>query len=63
MFFINRGTVEVVSDDGNVVFASMAEGKFFGEIALMFSVPRTASIRWKHAQEHSLHCECMQRIQ
>ncbi len=45
MFFINRGTVDVVSEDGSVVFASMNEGKFFGEISLVFSCPRTASIR------------------
>lgn len=45
MFFINRGTVEVVSEDGEVVFATMNEGKFFGEISLVFSCPRTASIR------------------
>ena len=45
MFFINRGTVEVVSEDGTVVFATMNEGKFFGEISLVFSCPRTASIR------------------
>ena len=46
MFFINRGRVEVVSEDGEVVFATMNEGKFFGEISLVFSVPRTASIRY-----------------
>ena len=46
MFFINRGTVEVVSEDGSVVFATMNEGKFFGEISLVFSCPRTASIRY-----------------
>ena len=45
MFFINRGTVEVVSEDGEVVFATMNDGKFFGEISLIFSCPRTASIR------------------
>ena len=45
MFFINRGAVEVVSEDGSVVFATMTEGKFFGEISLVFSCPRTASIR------------------
>ena len=45
MFFINRGMVEVVSEDGTVVFATMNEGKFFGEISLVFSCPRTASIR------------------
>ena len=45
MFFVNRGAVEVVSEDGSVVFATMTEGKFFGEISLVFSCPRTASIR------------------
>ena len=46
MFFVNRGSVDVVSEDGTVVFASMGEGKFFGEISLVFSCPRTASIRY-----------------
>ena len=50
MFFINRGTVEVVSEDGTVVFAAMNEGKFFGEISLVFSCPRTASIRYVNIQ-------------
>ncbi len=48
MYFINRGTVDVVSEDGTVVFASMGEGKFFGEISLVFSCPRTASIRYSN---------------
>ena len=55
MFFINRGTVEVVSEDGTVVFATMNEGKFFGEISLVFSCPRTASIRYTCAYV----CLCM----
>ncbi len=45
MFFVSRGTVDVVSEDGTVVIASLGEGKFFGEISLVFSCPRTASIR------------------
>ncbi|KNE71946.1 hypothetical protein AMAG_16369 [Allomyces macrogynus ATCC 38327] len=45
MFFIHKGRVDVVSEDGSQVFASMHEGSFFGEIALFFSRPRTASIR------------------
>ncbi|KNE70665.1 hypothetical protein AMAG_15421 [Allomyces macrogynus ATCC 38327] len=44
MFFIHKGRVDVVSEDGSQVFASMHEGSFFGEIAF-FSRPRTASIR------------------
>ena len=45
MYFIYRGTVEVVSEDGSTVFASMGEGKFFGEISVLSQLPRTASIR------------------
>ena len=32
MFFIHKGTVDVVSEDGTTVFASMKEGQFFGEV-------------------------------
>eukprot|EP01028_Stygiella_incarcerata_P006275 TRINITY_DN256_c0_g3_i1.p1 TRINITY_DN256_c0_g3~~TRINITY_DN256_c0_g3_i1.p1 ORF type:complete len:504 (+),score=123.45 TRINITY_DN256_c0_g3_i1:147-1658(+) len=45
MFFISRGSVEVVSEDGNTIFATLQEGKFFGEIALVLSGKRTASVR------------------
>ncbi len=45
MFFISRGAVEVVSEDGKTVFATLSEGNFFGEIALLMNMPRTASIR------------------
>ncbi|XP_071497085.1 uncharacterized protein [Diadema antillarum] len=45
MFFIHRGVVEVVSEDGAIVFDTMQSGRFFGEISLVFSCPRTASIR------------------
>lgn len=45
MFFIYSGSVEIVSEEGEVVFALMKEGQFFGEISLFFNCPRTASIR------------------
>lgn len=45
MFFIHAGVVDVVSEDGQTVYASMHAGEFFGEISLIFSCPRTASIR------------------
>ncbi|XP_033108885.1 uncharacterized protein LOC117110323 isoform X2 [Anneissia japonica] len=45
MFFIHRGIVEVVSEDGSTVFDTMESGRFFGEISLVFSCARTASIR------------------
>ncbi|KAL0488021.1 hypothetical protein AKO1_015223 [Acrasis kona] len=45
MFFIGKGSVQVVSADGKVVYATLREGAFFGEIALVEETRRTASIR------------------
>ncbi|KAJ3050221.1 hypothetical protein HK097_008814 [Rhizophlyctis rosea] len=45
MFFILRGIVEVVSEDGETVINVMDEESFFGEIGVLFSVPRTATCR------------------
>ncbi|MBL8032715.1 MAG: ion transporter [Leptospiraceae bacterium] len=45
MYFISRGRVEIVSEDGKTVFATLSDGSFFGEIALLFSSERTASVR------------------
>ena len=45
IFFIGRGTVEVVSEDGLTVFDTMTTGEAFGEVGVMFNVPRTASVR------------------
>ena len=44
MFFISKGSVDVVSADGSTVYAILSDGQFFGEIALLLSMPRTASI-------------------
>lgn len=44
MYFISRGSVEVVGDDGQTL-ATLTAGNFFGEIALLLSMPRTATIR------------------
>jgi F-box/leucine-rich repeat protein 7 len=40
MFFILKGTVDVVSEDGEMVSNVMTEGSFFGEIGVLYSVPR-----------------------
>lgn len=45
MYFISRGKVEIVSEDGKTVFATLSDGSFFGEIAILFSSERTASVR------------------
>ncbi|KAI9206670.1 uncharacterized protein BJ171DRAFT_16301 [Polychytrium aggregatum] len=45
MFFVFRGQVNVISEDGETIVNVMKDGSFFGEIGLLFSVPRTASCR------------------
>ncbi|KAJ3063226.1 hypothetical protein HDU98_000931 [Podochytrium sp. JEL0797] len=43
MFFIKSGRVEICSEDGKIVFATLTDGAFFGEIALFESCRRTAT--------------------
>jgi CRP-like cAMP-binding protein len=45
MFFVLKGQVEVISEDGETIIRVMKEQSLFGEIALMFAVPRTVSCR------------------
>ena len=52
MYFISRGSVDVVSEDEKIVYATLGAGSFFGEIALLFSAPRNATIK---AREY---CDC-----
>jgi glucose-6-phosphate 1-dehydrogenase len=51
LYIISRGDVEVVDDAGNVV-AELGEGNFFGEISLLLSEPRSATVR------ASTYCDC-----
>ena len=44
MFFIKKGSVDVISADGNIKYATLGDGQFFGEIALLLQLPRTANI-------------------
>jgi len=44
MYFLCRGEVEVLSDMGTIV---LTDGDVFGEIALLLSRPRTATVRAK----------------
>lgn len=48
MYLISRGEVEVLGPDGQVR-ATLHEGDCFGEVALLLSEPRTATVRAKTA--------------
>ena len=45
MYFISRGEVRVLSADESIQYASLGAGQFFGEISLLLSMPRTATIQ------------------
>jgi voltage-gated potassium channel len=45
MYFLTRGSVDIIGPDGHTVYATLHEGDFFGEIALLMHKPRTASAR------------------
>jgi hypothetical protein len=45
VYFISHGTVEVISPDGKTIMATLGDGDLFGEIALLYSQPRSASVR------------------
>ncbi len=45
MFFISKGSVEIFLEKGNISIATLPEGSFFGEIALVKESLRTASVR------------------
>jgi CRP-like cAMP-binding protein len=44
MYFVSRGAVEVIGQDGTPL-AQLNAGDFFGEMALIYQTPRAASVR------------------
>lgn len=45
IYFIRRGTVEVLAHDERTRMATLGDGDYFGELALLTRQPRSASIR------------------
>ncbi|XP_037081197.1 uncharacterized protein LOC119101913 [Pollicipes pollicipes] len=44
MYFIHRGICEIIDQEGTVTVC-LGPGRFFGEVSVMYSIPRTATIR------------------
>ncbi len=63
MYFISSGAVEVIAPDGQTVLTTLTDGAFFGEIALLFQQPRSASVRAiDFCDLYSLDKETFERI-
>ncbi|CAO3599196.1 unnamed protein product [Absidia cylindrospora] len=44
MFFLLRGEVEVCSADFERIYATLPQGSCFGEIGILYAMPRTATV-------------------
>lgn len=63
MYFISRGTVEVIAANQQTLLATLTDGDFIGEIALLWSQPRTASVRAvDYCDLYALDKETFERI-
>ena len=48
MYFLVRGSVAIMSRDGESTFAELKPGSFFGEIGILMDMPRSASVVARH---------------
>ena len=63
MFFISKGSVDVMSGDESIVYATLSAGQFFGEIALLLSMPRTATVKAReYCDVYRLEKEIFDRV-
>jgi voltage-gated potassium channel len=45
IFFISKGAMDIINETNNKKYASMSEGDYFGNLSIMLSEKRTASVR------------------
>ena len=46
MHFITKGTVDVVSEDGETVYETLMEGDYFGEMSCLCGIPSLVSFKY-----------------
>lgn len=63
IYFINQGTVEVLGQDDAEVIATLGDGSFFGELALLTSRPRSNTVRAvNYCNLYALNRESFERV-
>ena len=63
MYFIGKGTVDILSEDGKSVRKTLFEGDFFGEFSLIFNQPRVATIRARdYCELYMLDHEALSKV-
>lgn len=50
MFFVISGVAQVYDEDTKTIYAEFDVGTFFGEIGILFAMPRSSSVRCKSSQ-------------
>ncbi|XP_068723461.1 cyclic nucleotide-gated channel-like [Montipora capricornis] len=45
MFYIHRGRVEILCENNDEVLVTLSEGQLFGEVSMVYNLPRSASVR------------------
>ena len=55
MYFITMGTVDVVSEDGEVVYNTLKEGEFFGESSCLCGALSLISFRYIYGTVQAQH--------
>ena len=46
MHFITMGTVDVMSEDGEIVYETLKEGDYFGEMCCLCGTPSLVSFKY-----------------
>ena len=61
MHFITKGTVDIVSEDGEVVYETLKEGDYFGEMCCLCGTPSLASFKYVYPKLmfYSMYEQCM----